>query len=340
MAASTPEDSEPGGAERAAREMAPLDALLLRADAEPRQRSVVIGLCLLDELPQWDALIDTIERTSRAVPRLRQRVVAPLLPVGRPRWVVDRDFDLTYHLRGVRVPAPGTFSQALEFVATTSVAPLDPARALWEATLLEGLPDGSAALVWKMSHALSDGTGAVRLARAFFDFEPSPAPRPLPPLPKTSEIFPRPLTVERLLALPGGAAVEAVKAAWWAVGAATRLATQPEATVVAAGRYSGSLAHLLAPSLSPTSSALHPRGVQRRLLTLEVGLDDLKRAGKAAGGTVNDAYLAGVLGALRRYHEAMGSPVESVPMAIPVFRGTSGGSASGNQFIPRGSTDR
>jgi diacylglycerol O-acyltransferase / wax synthase len=51
----------------------------------------------------------------------------------------------------------------------------------------------------------------------------------------------------------------------------------------------------------------------------QVPLDGLKRAGREAGGTVNDAYLAGVLGAMRRYHEALGVAVERLPMAVPVY---------------------
>ena len=45
-------------------------------------------------------------------------------------------------------------------------------------------------------------------------------------------------------------------------------------------------------------------------MVLEVPLAQLKRAGKAVGASVNDAYLASVAGALRRYHEALGMPVE------------------------------
>ena len=36
---------------------------------------------------------------------------------------------------------------------------------------------------------------------------------------------------------------------------------------------------------------------------VEFDLDDLKRAAAAAGGSVNDAFLAGITGGFRRYHE-------------------------------------
>ena len=44
---------------------------------------------------------------SRRIPRLRQKVVMPTLPTAAPRWVIDPDFNLDFHVRRVRVPEPG-----------------------------------------------------------------------------------------------------------------------------------------------------------------------------------------------------------------------------------------
>ena len=104
-----------------------------------------------------------------------------------------------------------------------------------------------------------------------------------------------------------------------------RVAADP---LTAAGEVVGfarSLRRLVTTPAAPPSPALRRRGTRRRLLVHEVGVEELKRAGRAAaGGTLNDAYLAGVLGALRRYHEAIGVPLEHSPMAVPVY-GRSGG---------------
>ena len=42
------------------------------------------------------------------------------------------------------------------------MADFDRARPLWEATLIDGLADGGAALLCKVNHALTDGVGGVR----------------------------------------------------------------------------------------------------------------------------------------------------------------------------------
>ncbi|WP_031746312.1 WS/DGAT domain-containing protein, partial [Mycobacterium tuberculosis] len=63
-----------------------------------------------------------------------------------------------------------------------------------------------------------------------------------------------------------------------------------------------------------------------------IRLADLHKAAKAGGGSINDAYLAGLCGALRRYHEALGVPISTLPMAVPVNLRAEGDAAGGNQF--------
>ncbi|MCW2549134.1 MAG: Diacylglycerol O-acyltransferase, partial [Mycobacterium sp.] len=108
--------------------MAPVDSLLLYGDTDPRRRSSLIGLCLLERVPRWTDLVASVERATRTVPRLRQRVVSPLLPISRPYWVDDPEFDLSYHLRHVRVPEPGVFDELLTLTEVAEMAPLDLAR--------------------------------------------------------------------------------------------------------------------------------------------------------------------------------------------------------------------
>jgi WS/DGAT/MGAT family acyltransferase len=56
----------------------------------------------------------------------------------------------------------------------------------------------------------------------------------------------------------------------------------------------------------------------RRLATIEVSLDALKKSAKSVGGTVNDAYLAAIAGGLRRYHERHGAAVDSLRALMPI----------------------
>src|SRR5260370_3419743 len=175
-------------------ELSPLDYLMLRGEAHPATRSAFLGVELLDTPADWGRLREAMDRASRVVIRMRQKVVVPPLPTTPPRWVVDPDFDLDYHLRRVAVPAPGTLRQLLGLAEVTLQSPLDTSRALWEAVYVEGLEGGRAALLSKFSHAITDGLGGIALFEQVYDTERDPALRPMPPVP-----IPRDLTGTDLL---------------------------------------------------------------------------------------------------------------------------------------------
>ena len=115
------------------RAMAPVDYLLFRGEQDPRMRSAMLSVGLLDVVPDFARLQAAFDRASRTVVRLRQHVVVPALPIGSPQWIIDPDFDLSFHLRHVRLPGPGTIRQLLDFAQPILAAPFDTARPLWEA---------------------------------------------------------------------------------------------------------------------------------------------------------------------------------------------------------------
>jgi len=49
-----------------------------------------------------------------------------------------------------------------------------------------------------------------------------------------------------------------------------------------------------------------------------VQLDALKKAARHADGTLNDGFVGGISGGLRRYHEAHGSNVQALRLAMPI----------------------
>jgi diacylglycerol O-acyltransferase len=320
-----------GTSANTAEEMAPVDALLLYGDTDPRKRSSLIGLVMLERAPEWSALVASVERATRTAPRMRQRVVSPLLPISRPYWVTDPDFDLAYHLRHVRVPEPGGRAELMTLIEVAEMAPLDLARPLWELTLIEGIrtpgqAEDGAALLWKFSHALGDGVGVLQIAVALLDLEVHPPPA----LDAAAALAAAPFEItrrksrigllrDRLLDLPADLATDAARTSLWAVSAGLRVAADPKSATGEVVEFTRSLGRLLTPPAAQPSPALRSRGTKRRLFVHEVPLEDLKRAGRSAGGSINDAYLAAVLGGMRRYHEAVDVPVDRLPMAVPVY---------------------
>ena len=80
------------------------------------------------------------------------------------------------------------------------------------------------------------------------------------------------------------------------------------------------------------SGAVTRRGSSSRSEAIDIKFSDLHKASKAAEGSINDAYLAALCGALRRYHDAKGIPVASLPMAVPVNVRSDSDPAGGNRF--------
>lgn len=298
------------------RDMTSLDHLLYKGDEHTAARSTMMAILLLESAPDLARLRRSLERASRVHHRLRERVVAPLIPLGPPRWLGDPDFDLDYHLRRVAAPAPATMTELLAMASPIAMAPLDRRRPLWEATLVEGLEGGRAALLVKAHHALTDGIGGIEMLAAMLELTPDPEPV-MPVAPAPHDVTPTELAVHRLKSIPA----DAIRVAAGLVPLVRRTGTalvNPSRTVAEASHAVSSVRRMFEGPGVPPSPLLRRRSLARRIAVLERPLAELKAAGKLVDGTVNVAYLAALGGALRAYHHAMGLPVDAVPAAIPV----------------------
>lgn len=294
------------------------DAFALGMEADARLRSTVVTVILLDRPPMWDVLLDRLERIAREMPMFRQRVV-PTLPPAPPRWVHDPDFDLRYHVRRVSAPEPGTLETVLEMARFAEMDEFDHARPLWEATLVDGLADGGAALVVKMHHSLADGIGGLQIAQVLYDL--TEKPRDLGPLPEVPEESPPgPLgglrhAVAYDAALVGklvGGAARAVPAVL------VHGVRHPRRTLESGFATAASVYRTVQPINETASPIMQGRRMVRELGVHEVPLSTLKDAAHMAGGTLNDAFIAGVTGGLRRYHEHHGSDVGDLRVTMPI----------------------
>jgi diacylglycerol O-acyltransferase / wax synthase len=313
-------------------ELSPLDYLLHRGEAYPATRSAFLGVELLDRPADWGRLREAMDRASRVVIRMRQKVVVPPVPITLPRWVVDPDFDLDYHLRRIALPAPGTLRQLLDLAEVILASPLDTSRALWEVVYVEGLEGRRAALLSKFSHAITDGLGGIALFEQVYDTEREPPPRPMPPVPIPADLTGADLLRSGLRRLPETAVAAGVRLLGRTAGDAGRLIRAPGPTVAEAIGFAGSARRVLGPPPVAPSPLLRRRSLVSRTHVLELPLAELRAGAKAAGGSVNDAYLAALSGGLGRYHEALGVPVGELPLALPVSLRTADDPAAGNRI--------
>lgn len=306
------------------------ETVMWRTYADPRTRAHGVFLELLDREPEWERLVRAHERGTLEVPRLRERVVEPAVPVGTPAWSPDPDWDVARHVKRQALPAPATMAHLHEVTAEFARRPLDCTRAPWEALLVTGLEGGRAAYLFKAHHVLGDGVAIMQLLGLVHSRTAAPSVRRAPQPPPRPRVGPVGLAARRLAglttAVPAGVLRNLPELP-------DRLLGDPLSRASAAARYVRSLARQVTPPQLARSPLLRGQGGQGvRVLTLDVPLATLRAAGKAAGGTVNDAYLAGLLGGLRRYHEHFGVPVDQIPITIPVSTRTNSDAAGGNRF--------
>ena len=292
-------------------------------ERDPLLRSTIVAVAVFDQAPEWGVLVERMDRATRLSPNFRRRMVQSPLKLAPPRFVLDPDFELAWHLRRVSAPAPHTLGTVLELARTTGMAAFDPARPLWECTLVDGLTDGRAALVLKVHHSLTDGIGGIQLAAHIVDLQPEPADLgPLPDAPVHAGTSPGggPLDglIEALtwdlsnvvgvgLRRLGGLPRDAIRAMRDPVRAVTGLADDVR-----------SIAEFVRPVTQTLSPVMTGRRLSWHYDVLDVGTADLRRAGRAAGGSLNDAFIGGVTGGLRRYHEAFDRPVDHLRLTMPI----------------------
>ncbi|MEU2253225.1 WS/DGAT/MGAT family O-acyltransferase [Nocardia xishanensis] len=267
----------------------------------------------------YDRLVDLVESRLSLVPRYRRKVREIPFALGRPVWVEDSRFDITYHIRRSALPSPGTDEQLHDLVARLASRPLDQSKPLWEMYLIEGLSEGRSAIFTKTHSALVDGVGALEIGHVILDASPSPRG-----LADDAWVAPREPTDVELL-----------------VGALTHLAAQPRealevardasadafAMIGAAGRAVDSVVSAVrTAAIGAPDSPLNARTSRsRRFDVVRTDLDDYRKIRHRFDCSTNDAILAVVTGALRNWLLSRGEAlIESttlravVPMSVYV----------------------
>ncbi len=327
-------------AERFAQHMSDEDALMWNIEKDPVLRSTIVAVALFDSVPDWERLRRRIERTTHFIPRLRQRVVSPPFRVAPPRWMAEPAFDLDFHLRRTRLAGPATMRTLLDALQPIATAGFDRARPLWEFTLFEGLagPDGEqAAFAMKVHHSVTDGVGGMELLAHFVDFTADASERPDHELPAVlAPSNARMLDVLRYSVDHTRRRVQGIaqRLPMTVARAAGHSVTDPIGTAAQVVRTGRSIARTLAPATSPMSHVMLGRGLGRRLEVFDVPLDDLKRVAKATEASLNDVFVAAVVGGARRYHERHGSAPVELRMTLPINLRQGDDDAGGNRFAP------
>jgi diacylglycerol O-acyltransferase / wax synthase len=257
-----------------------------------------------------------------ALPPLRYQLVDIPLKLHHPMWVQNADIDLNYHLRPVRVAAPGGRRELDQLIGEIASTPLDRSRPLWEMYIAEGLADNRIAIIHKVHHVLADGVASAnQMARALQPQESAHVPAP--------SSTAGPLTRTELLRAATRDHVGLIRKL-------PRLVKETATGISRVRRRSKERgAHPdLARNFAPPQCFINHRVTPgRRFATAPLALSDVKETAKHLGVTLNDIVLATASGALRalllRYDGHADAPLIA---GVPVSYNTSPDRLDGNEF--------
>lgn len=263
-------------------------------------------------------LADRIER----MPRLHQGLSDQGSGLRRPVWVEAQGWALADHVHHLDAAPSGAHPGLDAAVSHIMAQPLPVDRPLWDMWVVDGLDDGLAdgladgpddgldggwALVWRVHHTVVDGVGALSLLGHGFDVAPS----------------------------GGQSLAEAMLTAARGSPAQPPNPTTPDREPGLRSGLAAGLGHALgavrdaAPHIVPAAAALVPHppsplagrvGDDRRWVSADVPLADVKVVGRAFGATVNEVVLALVTAGFRDLLLARGEPVSGrvVRNLVPV----------------------
>lgn len=149
-----------------------VDRAFLSVDNDHMPQTIA-AVCMLDGIPDWDAVVRTVTSAAEHIPRLRQRLVSS----PQFAWLDDEQFDVSHHLEQRRCEGCATSEQLLSKASEVISQRLDMSRAPWRFVLLEG-DDDIACLTMCLHHGAADGVRAIQLLEQItseqpHDMEPS-----------------------------------------------------------------------------------------------------------------------------------------------------------------------
>lgn len=304
------------------------DAATFRTAAgDPRMRSTVVALAVLDSTPDWARLRGRLERLTHFVPTLRMRPLYGLFGISAPRLALDPDFDIDVHVRRYRLPEGSGWTDLLADVRRMSLTDFDRNRALWEAVLVEGLPGGESAFALKLHHSIADGQATVMMALSLFELGPDPNPEE----PATPDV-PRGEDVSLLDIAKANLEDNLTRfreSAEGLVRAGGQIALQalgdPGGALDVVRQTVGSITKAVSLPEAPLSPLWVERGTTYHFGAFEFPFAGLKHAAKSRGYSVNDAFMAAVATGVDRFHQRYGAQIEELRVNVPIsLRGDAG----------------
>lgn len=298
--------------------------------AESRRTPMHVGMLATLSMPE-DAdkcYLEDIVNAWREVRTFAPPFNYVLAGPGPLRWkeLPDDRIDVDYHLRHSAVPSPGGERALGVLVSRLHSQRLDRRYPLWECHVIEGVEPGKWSIYMKVHHSQIDGVGGLRLARRIFSVDPDA--REMQPPWAIGTSGPDQSGLERTprKEVATGRRLDPVAGARSAGSVVTSLAKTYAESVTGFGGSKRAV-----PFRAPHSVLNGRINAPRRFATQTYEIARLKAVAGAAGGSLNDVFLAISGGALRRYLSELDAlPEHTLTANVPVSVRPEGEAGVGN----------
>jgi WS/DGAT/MGAT family acyltransferase len=279
---------------------------------------MISGVMVFNEVVDFDLLRLTIIKKFLKLPRFKQVLKETRGHNPKLFWEDDPAFNLDNHLLQVSLPEPGDEISLKTLASQLSSTPLDNKKALWQMHFIPNYNHGSA-LLCRLHHSIADGMALVYVILSITDLTRDgylnllEAPPP-PPVPISSR--------QRFLTHAKQEFQAARRRAEERVYRGADLVGSPE-MLVDYGYQGLEAAEIITNFLllppDPDTSLRGTLTTEKRVAwSGAIQMKDVKRIRRKFGGTVNDVMMTIFSGAIRKYLQDQGEPVDEFTLRATV----------------------
>ncbi|WP_277835707.1 wax ester/triacylglycerol synthase domain-containing protein [Speluncibacter jeojiensis] len=276
--------------------------IYLETDASPA--NIIDVYVFAPAVVEHAAVVEWLSERVAVLPIARRRLQRAAADIDYPAWVTDDTVDMRDQ---ITVEAVADWCDARARIGSLVGTPMDLTRPPWDATVMtgvrgigDGIPDGATVVVLRFHHSVGDAVATAAFGRAVFTGN-------VEGLRASGQQTEMAGAVRLAFRLPCRAAQFARS-----IGRAMIVARR-SARAVARGEFA------TPPATSPPSIFNRPLQGSPTVGLVHFDLTEVRDIGRMAGGTVNDAILTVVGGALAELLDELGNPVDgSLGALMPI----------------------
>lgn len=291
--------------------ISPVDLAWLRMDRPTNPMVIVAVLILADPLSRA-RLKSVLASRLLTFERFMDRPVCDALS---GQWRRDEHFQLSAHLRVLKLPPRAGEAQLQAAASRLASTPLNPSRPLWQFHLVERYGTGSA-LIGRVHHCYADGVALMRVLQSLTT--PGPASAPSPPAPfiepankEASGLFALLAPIGSVLGSAGGLAQRVIEATSGVVNTSLQTLAHPSQASTLLQQAADATRELAKIALLPPDPPTPLKGKLSRRKQISwaepLSFAAVRTVAHSLGCSINDVLLATVAGALGSYLQSCGT---------------------------------